>query len=183
MKASNERIVRLSKFKNVLLVLVALVFATGGIWIAQLSDAEIKKLRRFKNPLIVHGVGWSAIVFGALSGSVGIRKIFDSKPGLVFSSAGLTDNSSGFSAGFIPWTDIAGFSIYSAHGHRLIVVLLNHPEKYISVGSVLRRNINRVNHNMAGSPITITPNSLQIGFDDLISICHQYFSEYANSIQ
>lgn len=183
MTVSDEKSVPLSKVKSALLVLGSCSFVALGLWMAFLSDAEIEAQRRYNNPVFVHGIGWAAVVFATLCGSIGIRKMLDRKPGLVLSNAGLTDNSSGLSAGFIPWTDISGFSVYTVQKQKLLVVLLNNPERYISMGGVLRRNINRVNYKMAGSPISITSNSLKIKFDDLLRVCGLYFSRYGSLTQ
>lgn len=183
MTASDEEVVKLSKFKNTLLALGSCAFVALGIWMAFLSDAEIESQRRYNNSLIVHSVGWAAAIFAGMCGLIGVRKLLDHKPGLILSSAGLTDNSSGLSAGFIPWHEIAGFAVYAVRKQKLLVVLLIDPEKYLNTGNVLRRNLNRINHRMAGSPIFITSNSLRLRFDDLLHVCNEYFYKYGSTAQ
>ena len=183
MKALDETAIKLSRAKNTLLVLGSCAFIALGLWMALMSDAEIEAQRRYNNPVFIHAIGWAAAVFAALCGSIGIRKLIDRKPGLILSNAGLTDNSSGFSAGFIPWSDIAGFAVYTVQKQRLLVVLLNEPEKYINIGGTLRRNANRINYKMAGSPVSLISNSLVIKFDELLDVCNLYFSKYGNQAQ
>lgn len=146
-----------------------------------LDAAQIETQRRYNDPLFIHGIGWVGIVFFGLCGAVGIKKFFDNKPGLIFSSAGITDNNSGVAAGLIPWSEISGFNIYEIHKQKMLVVLLKNPDKYLEIGSAIKRTLNRANYKMCGSPVVFSPNSLKINFDDLLKISNEYLTKYGNS--
>ena len=178
MTSLEEKIIDLSKTKLLGLVLGSLAFVGIGLFILSLDSAIIESQRRFNNPLFVHGIGWLCIVFFGLTGTIGVRKFFDKKPGLIFSSAGVTDNSSGVSAGFIPWREIASFDVYEIYNQKMLIVLVKNPEKYIEIGNAIKRSLNRTNYKMCGSPIAISSNSLKINFAELLKICSEYYIKY-----
>jgi hypothetical protein len=182
MSSLEEKVIELSKTKILLIVLGSLVFIAAGCWMVSLDVAQIESQRRFNSPLLVYGIGWIGIVFFGFCWLYGINKLFDRKPGLIFSSIGITDNSSGVSAGLIPWNEIAGFSIYEIHRQKMLVVLLKNPDKYIEQGSVFKRTLNRTNYKMSGSPVAITSNSLKINFEELVNVSNQYFTKHGKTL-
>jgi hypothetical protein len=111
----------------------------------------------------------------------GITKLFDKKPGLVFSRSGIVDNSSGASAGFIPWAEIVGAEIFEAHRQKLLIIKVQNPQKYIERGNRLKQTLNRANHKMCGSPIAISSNALKINFSELLSLFDQYRQKFGNA--
>lgn len=177
----DDRIVELSKTKISLLLIGAMVFVALGILMYQLDPAWIESQRRFNSPLLVHGIGIASIVFFGLCGVIGIEKFLDKKPGLILSSAGIVDNSSGVSAGLIPWSEIQGFGIFEIQKQQMLVIKLADPEKYIQAGGSMKRAINRMNLKMCGSPVAISSNSLKIGFSELVSLCNSYHAKYART--
>lgn len=181
MAISEEKVIELSKTKLLLLIFGSLAFIGIGAWMVLPDSGQIEPQRSFNDPLFVHGIGWVAIVFFGWCGVIGIRKFFDKKPSLVFSSVGITDNSSGVSAGLIPWSEISGFNIYAIQKQKMLIVLVKNPDKYIEVGSVVKRTLNRANYKMCGSPIAITSNSLKISFDELLKLSNEYFTKYGNA--
>lgn len=122
----------------------------------------------------MHGVGLVAALFFGACGLLGIKKLFDGKPGLIFSSSGFIDNASGVSAGFVPWSEVVGLEILEIHKQKMLVVRVNNPQKYVERGSVFNRALNRANHKMCGSPIVISANALKTSFPDLVSTFSQY---------
>ena len=143
-----------------------------------LDAATIQTQRRFNNPLFVHGIGAAAVIFFGLAGILFIRKLFDKKPGLVFSRVGILDNSSAVSAGVIPWSEIVGAELFQIHRQKLLVIKVKTPERYIEQGNPLKRALNRANHSMMGSPIAVSSNALQIGFAQLVALFHEYHEQF-----
>lgn len=180
MTGSDETRIALSKTKMLLLILASAAFIGIGAWMLTLDAAQIEAQRRFNNPLFIYGIAWAAIVFFTWTGVVGIRKMIDEKPGLIFNSDGITDNSSGVSAGLIPWSEISGFSVYQIQKQTMLVVLLKNPKIYIDRGSAFQRTLNRANAKMCGSPVSITSSSLKIDFAALQKLSHDYFIKYGN---
>jgi hypothetical protein len=168
-------IVPLSKSKIMLLLVASVLFVIAGYWMFGLDAAEVESHRRFNSPLLVHGIGLASIVFGGLGVIAIARKLVDSSPGLVLDERGLTDNSSAFSAGLIPWPDITGFEIRQIQKQRILYVLLKDPDKYISRFGPVKQALLKANQRIAASPVAITSSSLSIGFDELVALIDGHF--------
>lgn len=179
---NDDRIIALSKTKIVLLIIGALAFVALGIWMYQLDAAWIESQRRFNSPLLVHGIGIVSVVFFGFCAAVGIKKLVDTKPGLIFSAAGIVDNSSGASAGLIPWGEIQGFSVFEIKNQKMLVIQLADPQKYVQAGGSMKRALNSMNMKMCGSPIAISSSSLKIDFNDLVSLCDSYHAKYRGPV-
>ena len=181
LQANNEVVIALSKGKIIGLLAISCVFIAFGLWMASLDPAEIAAQQphlRFRNPLLVHAVGRAALIGAGLIALFGIRKLFDSRTGLILNGQGIVDNSSAVAAGLIPWPDISGFDVYTAKRQRLLVIKLTDPEKYIARGNRLQQALNRINHKMRGSPIAITSIMLRVSFDDMLKLCRDFQQRY-----
>jgi hypothetical protein len=176
MTSSDETVVPLSKTKLVLLIILSVGFVALGFWTFQTDSAWIESQRRFNNPMLVHAIGIFAMGFFGLGVVVGIRKLFDPKPGLVLSSAGILVSSG--SVGLIPWGDIEGFTTHKIHRQKMLVVKLVDPEKYVRAGGALQQALRRTNMNMVGSPFALSSNTLEISFDELVALCGKYLEKY-----
>jgi len=181
MTVTDERVIPLSRTKLILMIAGSLLFVAAGVWFLAASDdgSLVTTLGRFVPPWFVHGLGILAALFGAAGVAYGIRKSSDTKPGLVLSSAGLVDNSSAVAAGFIPWSEVTGLSIFELQRQKMLVVHVADPGKYIERGNAVRRALNRANAGMCGSPIAISSNALQIPFEELRKEVATYASRYA----
>ncbi|MDX6692997.1 MAG: hypothetical protein QOF02_600 [Blastocatellia bacterium] len=182
MNAVDEKIIEQSKRKLLLYLLGACIFMAVGVWMFSMDDASIEAHRRFNNPLYVHGVGLAAIIMSAPVGALVVRKLFDSKPGVVFNSAGVLDNSSGVSTGFIPWSDITGAEVLQIQRQRMLIVRVVNPEKYLEAGNALKRALNRQSYKSYGSPISITAGTLKISFEELQATFNEYLSKYGKQV-
>ena len=182
MSHSDERVIELSRAKLAMTIAGALLFMAAGAWffVAPDDGSFMTDLRRFAAPVVFHALGVAAFLCGAAGVVYGVRKLFDRKPGLVLSSAGLVDNSSGVAAGFIPWSDITGVGIFQMHRQRMLILNVADPDKYIARGNPLQRMLNRANAGMVGSPIAISSNALRIPFDELQAVLAAYMARYAS---
>ncbi|HEX8492494.1 MAG TPA: STM3941 family protein [Pyrinomonadaceae bacterium] len=178
MDSSDETIIKLSKTKIVLLLLGAFAFVAAGIWMLSLDGASIQSHRRFNDPTYVHGLGLVSIVFFGSCGLYALKKLFDKKPALVFNNSGITDNASGVSAGFIPWSEVLGAEIFEIQQQKMLIIRVRNPQEYIDRGNSLKRTLNKANYKMVGSPISISANTLQIKFSELASLFDRYQRKY-----
>ena len=178
---TDEVVVGLSKKKVFLLIVGSFAFVALGVWMFSLDASSIARNLPRKDPRFVHGVGVAAIAFFGLCGSIGLRKMFDKKPGLVLNSSGITDNSSGVSAGFIPWSEIKGAKILQVGAQKILIIMVEKPEAYVGRGNILQRAANKMNFNLYGTPILIASNTLKIGFPELHSLFHQYLQAFGNA--
>lgn len=102
------------------------------------------------------------MLFFGLVCVVVIRKLVDNRPGLIIHRQGIVDNSSGVSAGLIPWGDIEDIEISQVMNQKFIMIIVNNPEFYLNkVNNPLKKNAIKMNYLSYGSPISISSNSLQ----------------------
>lgn len=149
----------LSKGKLGLIALGAIAFVPLCLWVVALDDASI----------VHRALAGLGIPLFAVCGVLAVRKLFDTRPGLILDSQGFTDNASANPAGFVPWTDVTDFHVVTIRRQRSLTVVVRNPEEYINRGGKLRQYLNRANTRMVGSPIAISANSLKICFEDLVA--------------
>ncbi|HEX8189739.1 MAG TPA: STM3941 family protein [Pyrinomonadaceae bacterium] len=182
MNPTDETIIELSRAKLVLTVLGSCAFVALGAWLLSFDAREIQYGRSFtffyNSPPIVYGMGVAAILFFGLCGLYGLFKVFDRKPGLILNSSGIHDNASGVAAGFIPWAEVLGASVYEIHNQKMLVIGVRDPQKYLARGGALKRAFNKANAGMSGSPVSISSVALKINFAELVSLFNRYHQRY-----
>jgi hypothetical protein len=104
--------------------------------------------------------------------------LFDRRPGLGLSPAGLVENSSAFGTFFIPWPEISGFSVYQVQKTRLLIVHLHQPERFNPGEGWFRRKAAQANIGLCGSPVAINSGSLKLSFDELQELVTAFYQRY-----
>ena len=177
--------IELSRTKLVLLILGSCAFVAAGAWLLSFDASEIRSGRSFnfffREPWVVYGVGLAAILFFGLCGLYAFVKLFDKKPGLILNSAGIVDNASGVAAGFIPWSEVTGASIYEIQKQKMLIIGVRSPQKYLDRGGALKRAFNKANSKMVGSPVAISSVALKINFAELVSLFERYHRKYGGA--
>lgn len=158
----------LSKGKLLLTILGAFAFVAIGFWFVLAPPSRTGSSLE-STFLMVLGLV-SILFFGGIAILV-IRKLFDSRPGLIINEQGLNDNSGGLSLGQILWQDIEDISVLQIQRQRLILVLVNNPQDYIDRQSKgWKRKLMAINYRQYGTPISISANGLKISFDELLKL-------------
>lgn len=171
----------LSKGKLLLSTLGAFAFVAIGFWFV--LDPPSRTDSSMESVLVLV-LGLASILFFGAIGLVVIRKLFDSRPGLVINEQGLMDNSGGLSAGQILWQDIEDISVLQIQRQRLILVLVNNPQDYIDRQSnSWKRKLMAMNHRQYGTPISISANGLKISFDELLEILKHHLAAFHQKIR
>ena len=146
--------IALSKKKIFFMLMGALAFVAIGLWFV-ISPPTISN-SYWGNPTKIAIAGYASIVFFGLCAFVLIKKLPDNKPGLIIDQTGLTDNSSGVSAGQILWTDIENISVIEIHSQKLIMLQVTNPQDYIDKQtSSFKRKMMQLNYKMYGTPLSI----------------------------
>ncbi len=170
MTESGPRIeIVLSKSKIVLMLLGALTFVAVGLWFV-IAPPTIEN-SYWGSPAKIAVVGCASIIFFGLCAFFFVRKLQDTRPGLIIDDTGLVDNSSGLSAGNILWSDIENISVIEIHRQKLIMLQVKNPQQYIDrQTSLIKRKGMELNNKMYGTPLSITSNGLKTTFDNLLTI-------------
>ncbi len=167
----------LSKTKMAMTFLGSLVFVGLGLWFLIYPPKSNHWL--FGNPTLIFISGLASVIFFGLVAVVIFRKFSDKKPGLIISRQGITDNSSGVSAGLIPWTDIEEIKVSQVMSQKFLMFIVRNPQDYLDkVTNPLKRNAMKMNYKTGGSPISISSNALQTNFDELFKLLIAKMNEY-----
>jgi hypothetical protein len=165
----------LSKKKLILMLIGSIGFVAAGLWLV-INPPTISN-PFFGNPTVIFVTGIASILFFGLCAVYIARKLPDNKPGLIIDNIGLTDNSSGVSAEQILRSDIENISVIEIHRQKLIMLQVKNPQNYIDKQtSGFKRKMMQMNLNMYGTPLSITSNSLQIKFDELLNILNDHLN-------
>ena len=167
----------LSKRKLYLMLSGCLLFVGMGIWLVVNPPKSNHVI--FGNPVFLLVTGIVAILFFGGIGVFLLRKLPDSKPGLIIHSEGITDNSSGIAAGLVLWKDIVEIVTINVENQNFILFVVRNPEEYISRQSgIFKRKAMEVNYRSYGSPISISANTLHTNFDELYQLLQSKFAAY-----
>ncbi len=167
----------LSKTKMTLSFLGSLMFVGLGLWL--LTNLPKRNIGLFCNPTVIFIAGLAALIFFGLIAVIIFRKLIAKKPGLTVNRKGITDNSSGVSAGLIPWADIQEIKISKVMNQKFLMLIVKNPEYYLNkVTNPLKRSVMKMNYKTYGSPISISSNALQTNFEDLYKLLIEKRNEY-----
>ena len=166
-----ERTIEMSHAKTALLLLCALVFVAIGGWMILMPQAAY-----FSVVLGIIGV----VFFGAC-GAVAIRKLMQKRPGLMVNLQGVHDQSSGTSAGFVPWKDVSAVQPSFVSGQKFVSLMLHDAQKYSHSGNALQQRLAKLNMSLVGTPINISANTLKINFDELLALLQSYQQQSGKS--
>lgn len=134
-------VIRSSRGKLLLLLLAALAFVAGGLFI------------------LAHGrpgeawVGWAGIVFFGACAAVFVRQLLDARPRLVIDDIGILDRTLG--VGLIPWQDIAGAYLRSLQGNHFICLELRDPAPWLAKLSAVQRAMTAANEALGFTPLSL----------------------------
>jgi hypothetical protein len=166
-----------SKLKMGLMLLGCLAFVTIGVLFVTHPESYLSIVCRSSAKIFT--AGCLGIVFFGFIGVTIIKKLFDKTPGLIISGDGITDNSGGLPAGFVPWSDIVAVKETTVVRQRFInLVVKNHEDYVLRQKSALKRWIMRKNFKVYRTGIGISPNALKIDYDDLKEIIEKRFSDF-----
>jgi hypothetical protein len=167
----------LSKTKTILTFFGSLSFVGLGIWFL-LNPPKISN-PILGNPIVIFIIGLASILFFGLVGITIFRKFSDKKAGLVISRQGIIDNSSGVSAGLIPWIDIQEIRVSQVMNQKFLMFIVENPQEYLEkVSNPIKRNAMKMNYKTYGSPISISANALQTDFDELRDLLIEKMNEF-----
>ncbi|HUR11518.1 MAG TPA: STM3941 family protein [Flavitalea sp.] len=179
---SNKIEIAVSKSKLTKLLIVSILFLSGGLWMIVSNPDTSNAL--FNNPFVKALASYGATIMGLIGIYFFSRKLFDNKPGLVIDENGIYENTSIFNFGLIPWSDIShiyGSAVQAsiASKQHFITIGLFNPEKYISrEKNLLKRKLLSANAGSYGSPIHISANGLKTNSDELLKLLIEEYAKH-----
>ena len=149
-----------SRLRVSLILLGAALFVAGGIWLVMhpsRGDTGMEWL-----------MGWACIVFFGAVGLFALSRLFSRKPALTIDHAGITDNASGLSAGFIPWSDVVDAQVIKFQQQKFLGLSLRNPEDYLANASSFKRMLMKANSSLVGFVVNIPQIALPVPLEELL---------------
>lgn len=163
----------LSKGKILLMLLGCIAFVIGSIWLFNFAETQEEYA-----PALLKGIGGIGFAFFGLAGAFILKKLTDKKPGLTINDKGIIENTNGISIQMVEWKDITDIEGINVSGQKLIVVKVKKPQKYVDKASNnAQKRLLRLNVRQYGTPIFITANSLQMGFEEVLGLLNAEFDK------
>lgn len=166
----------LNKTKLSLMALGSVAFVAAGVWF--ITHPNIRLFGNQPNPILGYGLGIVAVAFFGFCAYCLVKKLFDTRPGLIVSSEGITDNCSGYTFGLIPWADIEGIEVIEIGKQKLIMILVHNPAEYIDRQSnAIMKKMAAMNYRQYQTPVSITANTLQYELEGLFKVLREKLAE------
>jgi hypothetical protein len=164
------------KVKIISMLFGCLFFIIAGLIFVIFPEKVASSIVRNSTLIFLAGC-LSIVVFSFLAFSI-FKRLIDDTPGLIISGIGITDNSSGVPAGFIPWSDIIAVKETVVANQRFINLVVKNPQHYIDKQkSVFKKKIMQKNYDLFGTAIGISANSLKINYTKLKGILEKRISD------
>lgn len=157
----NPVVIYPSRLRVSLLLLGAALFVAGGIWLL---------MHPIRGDELMGGlIGWASIVFFGAVAVFALSRLVAKKPALTIDHTGITDNASGLSAGFIPWSDIVDAQIVNFQQQKFLGVSLRNPEDYLAKASPFKRMLMKANSSLVGYVINIPRIALPVTLEEVLA--------------
>ena len=166
----------ISKIRLVLMLLGCLGFVAAGVFFVTSPYKVVSPIARSVTMIFI--AGCLSILFFGFVGIAIVKRLFDKAPGIIISEAGITDNSGGIPAGFVPWSDIIAVKKLEVGHQRFVNLVVKNRKEYIRrQKNVVKRKFMQKNFTVYGG-IGISPNSLDINYPELEDIIQKRFSDF-----
>ena len=173
----NRTEIQLSKIKLLMALIGSAIFVGLGVWFV-MKPAIINP----NNEIYPFITGIASILFFGACLIYAIKKMFDTKAGLVIDENGINDNSSGASVGLINWEDISGISTSEIRLTKFILIETTNPGKYINrAKNSISKLAMKFNNKKYGTPLAISSNSLEIEHHELLDKLESNYQKMMNS--
>lgn len=138
-------------------------------------------LSTFENSNLITNVIGALLVF-ILSFSLIyiLRKLREEAPGLEISQKGVLDNYSAFPLGTIGWKNIESIHVQKIRKQQFVVLKVSQLNKFFDQINFISRIFWKTTTFLFGNHVYISPNILDIEFEELVKIINQYHEKYNN---
>lgn len=177
---SEAIVVRASRNKTLLLLAPAIGVVALGLWLLLAEPEFIKDQSGYNNPLFIHGLGWTAVLFSGLGVLLAVWRLLSSKPGLILDKNGVKIFTVGQET-FLPWRDVTGLSIFKVRRNRMLVLHLRDPDEFIQSIGKPRRPLARASFKLCGSPIAVSSSTMALSFADMHQLFERFISRYGGA--
>ena len=169
----NEKIIYHSRPKMSLVAIGSLLFVLAAVPIWLVLSKEGGSSRIFGLLLCVVDV----LFFGACF-FYAARRLFSSRPALIFSDEGFYDDTSAVGAGKVAWGEVMSFHIGKVGRQRFVCIVPTDVEGFLQRQPSWKAGMMRQNVGLVGAPITLSALTLPMSLEALLAEIEQYHAAH-----
>jgi len=176
MENQNREVISYNKVKLTGLLLISLLLVWQGTYnVFYDPEMPAHKLKYISSAFLILFFGYSCFIY--------IKKLFFSKPAIMVEKSGITDNSTAFSAGYIPWDEIKDIKANRFWAGNFVSISLKNPQTFIALQKNRKtRRLLQANFNRTEYPITISTGFLNISSVKLVELLKNNLSRYTPTV-
>lgn len=161
--------IKLSRVKMFLLLLLALVFVIGGIFILSVAEDMRGQI-----------IGWSSILLFGFGAVVFLIQLLNTAPRIILNDEGIEDKSLGI--GKILWDDIEAAYPNNIFTNKFISLQVRNIEKYLQRTSKPKRKLASYNQALGFETLNLNLVGLAISQKDIMTLitAHLFISAKKN---
>lgn len=134
---------------------------------------------RSDDPGVIKIIGYICTALSGIGIIVFAQKLRNKKLGLFMDEEGITDNSSGISAGRILWRDVKKIRVEQVAGQPFIMLEVKNPLVYLQQQqNPVKKRAMELNLQLYKTPVGITAQFLNIGSEQLLRLLEAAFKEF-----
>ncbi len=169
----------LSKSKLFYSFLGSVAFVGAGFWFL-LTIPKIELPITFYH-IFNFIVGLASILFFGAVGIIVSQKLVQKTAGLIISAEGVTDQTSGISAGFVAWDEVLEITEIQVLGQKFVNLVVANPENYLyRQKNPLSRTFVRLNLKNYGTVVSLSANGLQATHLEMKTTLEEKFEAFKN---
>lgn len=123
---------------------------------------------------VVEAAGWLLLLLVLFSLAYILYRTTENSPRIILDAAGITDNTTATSPGFIPWREIESFEVKTIYSTPLLGVGLKDPERSMKPSNPFLRIFHRLNRRISHSSWMISTQALEMEFDEFTELVRTY---------
>ncbi|MCF3110353.1 hypothetical protein LL912_16330 [Niabella sp. CC-SYL272] len=134
---------------------------------------------RSDDPTMIRIIGYICTGFFGIGIIVFIQKLANKKEGLFIDAEGITDNSSGISAGRILWRDVKNIRVEQVSDQPIIMLDVKDPLAYLQrQQNPVKKRAMELTYQLYKTPVAISAQFLNIGSEQLLPLLEAAFKDF-----
>lgn len=164
-----------NKKRTIRYLIGAILFVLLGILFVVKPFLFIKS----NDPFMIRLIGYICTTFFGIGIIVFIQKLRNKKEGLIIDADGITDNSSGISAGRILWRDVKNIRVEQVAGQPIIMLDVKDPLSYLQQQqNPVKKRAMELTHQLYKTPVAVSAQFLSTRAEQLLPLLENAFKEF-----
>ncbi|WP_157557929.1 STM3941 family protein [Niabella aurantiaca] len=134
---------------------------------------------RSEDPTVIKIIGYICTAFFGIGIVVFVQKLRNKKDGLFIDADGITDNSSGISAGRVLWRDVKSIRLEQVADQPIIMLDVKDPLSYLQrQQNPVKKRAMELTYQLYKTPVAVSAQFLNTGAEELLRLLENAFKEF-----